>query len=121
MLNKITSKIKQNTYLFLIKRALDTKTGREVIFSQLDKKIYKKAVEEGLKNELKEVRRKKYQWVRAVLKQVFKNYEKGYISYNVVEKLLEVLGFNNFFKDNLLEVEKAKEFLSKPVKDIDVW
>ena len=104
MLNKITSKIKQNTYLFLIKKALDSKTGRKIILSQLDKKIYKKAVEEGSKNELKEVQRKKYQWVRALLKQAFKNYEKGYISYNVIEKLLEVLGFNNFFRDSSTDI-----------------
>ena len=113
MLNKITSKVKQNIYLSLIKKAFNTKTGRKIILDQFDKRIYEKIVKEGSKNELEEVQRKKYQWVKALLKQGLKNYEKGYISYDIIEKILEVLGFNNFFKDNLLEAEKAKEAFRK--------
>ena len=113
MLKKLFRKIKPNIYLTLIKKALNSKTGREIILNQLDKKVYEKVVEEGSKNELKEIQRKKYQWIRAVLKQGFKNYEKGYISYNVIEKLTEILGFNNFFKDDLRETAKAREAFRK--------
>ncbi len=113
MQNNIISRIKQNTYLFLIKKALDTKTGRKIIIHQLDKKIYESVVKEGSKNELKAVQMKKYQWVKALIRQGLKNYEKGYISYHVIEKLLEVLGKNNFFRDSLTDVKKAKETLKK--------
>ena len=113
MLNKITSKIKQNTYLFLIKKALDSKTGRKIILDQLDKRVYKTIVEEGSKKHLRGVQMKKYQWVKAFVGQMFKKYEKGYISSNVIEKLFEVLGLNNFFRDSLTDVEKAKEAFRK--------
>jgi len=56
---------------------------------------------------------KQCQWARALIKQLSKNYEKGYISHHVVEKILEVLGLNNFFKDSLSEIKKAKESFKK--------
>ena len=113
MLNKITSKIKQNTYLFLIKKALDTKTGRKIILDQLDKRVYKAIVEKGSEKHLREVQIKKYQWIKALIKNGLKKYERGYISSNVIEKLLEVLGLNNFFRESLTDVEKAKEVFRK--------
>ena len=108
-LNEITSKIKQNTYLFLIEKAIDNKTGRKILLNQFDKRIHKLLIEEESKTELRAVQQKKYQWVNALLKQLLKNYEKGYISHYVAKKTLEVLGLNNFFKGNLSKIKKAKE------------
>ncbi|MCD6149585.1 radical SAM protein [bacterium] len=106
MLNKVT-KIKQNTYLFLVKKALDNKTGRKIILNQFDKKICK--LGKGSEIQLEAVRLRKCQWAKASVKQLLKNYEKGYISRHVTEKMLEVLGLNNFFRDDLLEIKKIKK------------
>ncbi len=113
MFNEITAKIKQNTYLFLIKKALNIKTGRKIILDQFDKKVYDSLVNKRAKDELKAAQIKKYQWVRAVVGQGLENYEKGYISSNVIERLLEVLGLNNFFRDSLTDIEKSKEAFRK--------
>ena len=91
MLNKTTLKIKQITFLFLIKKALDTKSGRKVILDQFDKKLYKAIVERGSERHLKEVQIKKYQWTKALIKSGLKKYEKGYISSNIIIKLLVLM------------------------------
>ncbi len=93
-------KIKQNIYLYLIAKALNHKITRRLLFKQLDKKLYHSIVEEGSKTNLKMVQIKKYQWVRALLKQLLKNYDKGYISSSVAKKILETLG-PNFFPEFL--------------------
>ncbi len=115
-LNEITSKIKQNTYLFLIEKAIDNKTGRKILLNQFDKRIHKSLIEKESKTELKAVRLKKYQWVNALLKQLLKNYGKGYISHSVAKKTLEVLALNNFFGNNLSEIKKAKKSFKNKYK-----
>ena len=111
MLNKTTSKIKQNTFLFFVKKAVSNKTARRILFTQIDKRLYKSITE--AKDQLKPVQIKKYQWVKALITQGLKNYDKGYISSFIINKLIEVLGVNNFFKDTLSEIEKISESFKK--------
>ena len=54
---------------------------------------------------------KKYKWIMAIISQLFKNYDKGYISPRVGRKILEVLG-QNFFRDNLLR-QSLESFKNK--------
>lgn len=110
-LSEVTSQIKQNIYLYLIKKALKNKTGRKFLLEQFDKKLYKVVVEEGSKTYPKTVQNKKYKWIMALLSQSFKNYDKGYIFPRPGKRILETLG-PNFFSSSLLK--KTKEsFKSK--------
>lgn len=102
------SQMKQNVYLPLLRKAMDTKIGRKAILAQFEKKAYEKTVEEGAKENLKNVQIKKFQWVKAFVGHAFKNYEKGNISPQVFKKALEVVG-SNFFTNDISEVNQAKE------------
>lgn len=97
-----------NIYLHLLEKTAGTKTGRKILLNQFSKKVYNEVVEKS-RADLKAVQIKKYEWVKAVLKQLLKNFEKGYISPRVARKQIEVLAANNFFKEELPETEKAKK------------
>lgn len=112
-LNQITSKIKQNIHLYLIEKAIANKTSRKLLLDQFDKKIYQSVVEEGPKDIPTAVQLKKYKWIKAVLKQLFDNYEKGYISPQVGKKIIYSLG-PNFFSASLFK--KAKETFQNKYK-----
>jgi MoaA/NifB/PqqE/SkfB family radical SAM enzyme len=50
------------------------------------------------------------------VKQILKNYEKGYISHYAAEKTLKVLGLNVFFGNNQSKVKKTRESFKKKYK-----
>ncbi len=110
-LQQLTFKIKQNVYLNLIAKAAISRTGRKFLLNQFDKKIYRSVVKEGSKMFPRAVQVKKYKWIMAIISQLFKNYDKGYISPRVGRKILEVLG-QNFFRDNLLR-QSLESFKNK--------
>jgi len=114
-LNEISSKIKQNIYLYLLEKAVNNKTVRKIFFNRFDKKIYKSVVEEESKRFPRAVQLKKYKWAKAFLKQLFSNYEKGYISLRVGKRVLETLG-PNFFEENLLKIREPfiKKYKTDP-------
>jgi len=104
-----------NIYLFLLVKAAKNKVARKILLDKFDKKLYQSLVEEGAKENLKAVQLKKYQWVKALVKQIFKNYDKGYISPLVEKKAIEILS-PNFFKENLLKFREKfiKKYKSDP-------
>ena len=102
----ITSKIKQNIYLYFLEKAIKNKTARKILIGRFEKKLYKEMKE--AKDELTAVQMKKYDWIKAVVERLFKNYDKGYMSPYIAKKILEVLGLNNFFRDQVTESEKVK-------------
>lgn len=112
-LNQITSKIKQNVYFYLIEKAIGNKTSRKILLEQFDKKIYKWLVEEQSKIFPRAVQLKKYKWIMALISQLFKNYDRGYISPQASRKLLRVLG-PNFFSVSLSK--KVKESFKNKYK-----
>jgi len=114
-INKTASKIKQNTYLYLIEKTINNKTARKILLKKLDKKIYEALITKESKKFPKAVQLKKYKWVKALLKQLFKNYDKGYISPQVAKKTLETLG-QNFFSNNLLEIKKIRKSFKNKYK-----
>ena len=115
-LNKIGSKIKQNALLFFLEKAINNKTTRDLLLKEFEKRVYNSLVEKKSGKELKPVLIKKYQWVRSAIRQLFKNYEKGYISRDVANKLLELLGLNIFFANNVSKLREAKEAFRKKYK-----
>lgn len=114
-LGQIKSKIKQNIYLYLIEKAVQNRAGRKLLFGQFDKKVYKYLVEEQSKNSLRTVQLKKYKWIKSLLRQIFKNYDKGYISFNVGKRVLETLG-PNFFEETLAKTREPfrKKYKAEP-------
>ena len=98
--------IKKNFFLYSIEKAIQTKVGREIILREFEKKVYEKLSSD--KNQLPNVQLKKYQWVRAFVRQLIKNFDKNYISKDIFNKTIYTLGFNNFFKDKNIEAQKAR-------------
>ena len=99
--------IKKNAYLYLLKKTIQTKAGREIALKEFDKKVYQRFLNDS--SQLVPVQMKKYQWVRALVRQVIKNFDKGYISKDVIEKLIIDLGFNNFLRSENPPVKKARD------------
>ncbi len=118
-LNRITSKIKSNSYFFFIqkaKKAINNKAIRKILLNQLNKKMQKSLKKES-KTDLYAVRLKKHQWVKALTKQLLKNYDKGYISYSVLKKGIEIFKVNNFLREDILpSTKKAKENFKEKYK-----
>jgi MoaA/NifB/PqqE/SkfB family radical SAM enzyme len=110
-LKKKISKIKLNSYFFFIQKtekAIDNKVIRKILLNQLNKKM-QKSLEKELKTDLYAVQLKKHQWVKALIKQLLKNYDKGYISRSAIKKSVEIFKVNNFLKeDDASKTKKAK-------------
>ncbi len=68
---------------------------RKVLTKKLDNYIHKSLVENDSEN-LESVQRKKYEFLSAMLHSAVRNMDKGYISKNVIKKLIEVLVENSF-------------------------
>ncbi len=103
----IPSNLNEKFHFFAFKNALKNKIIRKVLIRHLERRALKNIKES--KKQLLEVMMKKYWWVRAVAFRVLKNYEKGYISDKIIEKLLEVMVQNNFGADKVSELVKVKE------------
>jgi MoaA/NifB/PqqE/SkfB family radical SAM enzyme len=115
-LKKKISRIKSNSYFFFIEKAekaINNKVIRKVLLNQLDKKM-QRSLEKESKTDLYAVRLKKHQWVKALIKQLLKNYDKGYISHSVLKKGIEIFKVNNFLKEgNASSTKKAKDYFKK--------
>lgn len=107
--NKVSSK--GNFYTFVLKKILYTPVARNFLLKNLEKKLYINIVE---KNTLfpRNVQIKKYQLITAMLKQITVNIDRGYISKDYGEKVID-----NFIKYTLTQPELVegikKEFEKK--------
>ena len=101
-LKKKISRVKSRSFFFFIQKAekvIDNKVIRKVLLNQLNKKMQKSLGKESETN-LYAVQLKKYQWVKALIKQLLKNYDKGYISHSALKKGIEIFKVNNFLKED---------------------
>ena len=115
-LKKKISRIKSSSYFFFIQKAekaIDNKVIRKILLNQLNKKMQKSLGKESETN-LYAVQLKKYQWVKALVKQLLKNYDKGYISHSALKKGIEIFKVNNFLKeDGKSNTKKTKDSFKK--------
>jgi len=104
-------KSKSDILITTFNKLVDQKQARHFLTKKLDKYIYKNVVENDTTS-LKKVQLKKYEFLSAMLSGAVKNMDKGYISKNVINKLIEVLVKNSFMKDaegSETEIEKFKQ------------
>ncbi len=91
---------------------VNQKQIRKILTKQLEKYIYKKTVTENTEN-LKKIQLKKYEFISAMLQCVVRNVDKGYISKQVIKKLIEVLVVNTFYKDENEKPANAADVFEK--------
>ncbi len=108
-LNKYLNKTKSDIYTYLIRRIFFFPYGEELLLKNLKKKIYFSLVEKE-KEFPKSVQIKKYEYLIAMLESSKRNFDKGYISKNVANRIIETLvkyGFVN--KDANEDIRKRFE------------
>jgi MoaA/NifB/PqqE/SkfB family radical SAM enzyme len=104
-------KSKSDILITTFNKLVNQKQARHFLTKKIDKYIYKNVVENDTTS-LKKVQLKKYEFLSAMLSGAVKDMDKGYISKNVVNKLVEVLVKNSFMKDAEgyeTEIEKFKQ------------
>ena len=85
-----------------LKQLLSQKVARNFLVKRLDNHLYNTVVENQLEGNLKEVQKKKYQTLTAMMYSAVRNLDRGYISRSVFDRLIDVL-----VKESLLD-SKAK-------------
>lgn len=106
---KTISDFKRNVYIGLVDKIIKNKASRKFLCNKLDKSLYQDLVEKRGDHELKAVQKKKYDWTMAVVEQILKNYEKGWISSNVYKTLLRIAAPKSFSEENYNSIQKAKK------------
>ena len=92
----------------VLRELVNNKMSRNYLLKKLDSYMYNSIVE---KNEttLNEVQKKKYQFMKSMLKSSVRNVEKGYFSKNVFKRLVNVLVENSFLNKQKYS-EKLEDF-----------
>lgn len=87
---KKIKKAKYDVYLYLIRKILFLPYGSGILLKQFDKKLHSSIVEEN-KERPKAVQEKKYDFLISMLSCTKRNIDKGWISKNVAERILNTL------------------------------
>jgi len=94
-----------------LRKMVKHKHLRKLLAKKIDDYIYKIIVDDD-SEDLLEVRIKRYQFLSAMLRCVNRNIDKGYVSGEIIEKIVEVLVQNNLIREEqsyTQAVEKYKE------------
>ncbi len=97
-------------------KMVDYKPTRKMLAKKIDDYIYKSIVSDD-SEDLQQVRIKRYQFLSAMLHCVVRNVDKGYVSKEVIKKIIEVLVRNNFVGEDQScsqAVEKFKKKYGEP-------
>ncbi len=82
-----------------LKKMVNHKHLRKLLSKKIDDYIYKAIVDDE-SEDLREVRIKRYQFLSAMLRCVNKNIDKGYVSGEIIEKIVDVLVQNNLIRED---------------------
>lgn len=85
---------------------------RKIIHKKIDNYIYKKIVAED-DEDLQKVKLRRYQFLSAMLNCVVKNIDKGYVSADIIKKIVDVLVQNNFIRENSEYARAAEGFVEQ--------
>ncbi|UCE48355.1 MAG: radical SAM protein, partial [Phycisphaerales bacterium] len=99
-----------------LKKMINHKHLRKLLTKRVDDYIYKKIVVDD-SEDLQSVQIKRYQFLSAMLRCMVRNVNKGYVSSEIVEKIIDVFVQNNLIrKDHSYNraVEKYKEKYGEP-------
>jgi len=98
--------LKKSFYLFLLKKAILSPFFRSRLFKFLEKKIYKQLMFEDPYGFPKQVQLRKFRWTKSLIMCVQRNIDKGYISRDVLESMIDNFISDNFFKKPVINFEK---------------
>ncbi len=85
---------------------------RKLLAKKVDDYIYKKIVDED-SEDLKVVAEKRYQFLSAMLRCLVKNINKGYVSPEIIKKIVNVFVQNNLIREDQSYTQAVEEFRKK--------
>ncbi|MCS7134547.1 MAG: radical SAM protein [Candidatus Pacearchaeota archaeon] len=106
-----TNKRKEQLITTLIKTSVFLPIGRTVILDYLERITFKSIVENA-RRRLKEVQKKKFYFIKALLRCAFKNLERGYISKEVGKKIIDTL-VRAHWTEGKYEISAREKFKNK--------
>ncbi len=101
-----------NNITYLVKTTqsiVDSRLGREILLKRLGRRLYKSIVLD-VDNEIHLVKMRKYQWVDSLFRRTIINFNKGYISKKVLDRLIYVLIEGAFHADRDAYRRKIREY-----------
>lgn len=102
--------LKEGIYLTVLDKIIYSKRIlRPPLMNMFLKRLHKELVEENREN-IKEVNEKKYQWLVATLECALRNIDKGYISRDVMKRMMKVFVRNALLKDQKKIDEARKKY-----------
>jgi len=106
-----SNKIKSDIYLLLLKKIFCFSQGREMLLKKFKEKLYFSLVEDN-KSFPKNVQIKKYEFLIAMLESTKRNYDKGFISKKIINRIIETLVKYSFVQRDIYK-EKRDNFKKK--------
>jgi len=103
--NLSVANIKTNLYLYMIKKILFFQLGRNIFFNKFKKQLYTNLVEEDTSYP-KEVQIRKYHFLLSMISCSKRNIDKGWISKDVADRIVDTFAKYNF-------VERGKDMSTK--------
>ena len=85
---------------------------RKILYKQIDEYLYKRLVAEN-NEDLQKVGLRRYQFLSAMLSRVLVNMDRGYVSNDIIKKIVNVLVQNNFIRDNSEYTSTVNSFRDK--------
>ena len=93
-------------------KMIDYKHTRKLLARKIDDYVHKSVVDND-SEDLKKVRLKRYQFLSAMLHCVLRNIDKGYISKEVIKRMVDVLVQNNLIRGDQIYEQAIEEFKEK--------
>lgn len=101
------SKIKSEAYLYLLKKLMKTKVGRDAMVKKFKKRMHDGIFEDN-PTFLKQVNETKYMFLSAMLDSVTRNVDKGYVNNHVIDRVVDTLVKFNFAGNESLILREEK-------------
>jgi len=95
-----------------LRKMVKHKHLRKLLAKKIDDYVYKIIVDDD-SEDLREVRIKRYQFLSAMLRCVNRNIDKGYVSGEIIEKIVEVLVQNNLIREEQSYNQAVDKFKEK--------
>ena len=96
----------------LVKVSGSTSFGSKILLAQMDSYLHRTIVENNNKS-LQKIKTFKYEFVSSMLHSAMKNYRKGYISNNTIQKLSDVFIENTLYKEKNDIRESRTKFIEE--------
>jgi len=100
-------KIKAELYIYMLKKILCFKFGRDKFLKNFEKKLYTQLVENAT-DRPKQVMLRKYDFLTGMVRCAKRNIDKGYLKNEIVEKIIDNFARNSFI-ENYMKTYRKKD------------